>query len=113
MKLRSVVLALASLLLTAPVAGAEPASTPPASALAAALFSAPGSPDCADAELSWLASAPGGQGNVPCGACSDTICQGKQFGQFCKYQSGRYYYCQPAYVVCDPDDCQCWTGPLP
>lgn len=111
MNLRAMFLAFVALLLIAPLASADQTSVPPAEALAASIFSAPASADCAEGELSWLAPSPRQAGL--CGSCSQTICQGKRFGQFCKFQGGQYYYCQPAYIVCDPDDCQCWTGPLP
>jgi hypothetical protein len=114
MKLRSTFLTLASLLLMGSLASAEtsmPAN--PASANLAAIFSAPASPDCANAKLPSFAPTPTEQAAFVCGGCSDTICQGKQRGAFCKSQNGQTYTCQPALYVCSARDCQCWTGPLP
>ena len=115
MKLRSTFLAFVSLLLIASVASADQTSMPAdsASATLAAIFSVPASPDCADAKLPLFEPAPADQAAVLCGTCSDTLCQGKQFGAFCKFQGGKTYTCRPAYYVCHPRDCQCWTGPLP
>lgn len=132
MKLQTLAVPFAVLLLVAPLAVAETtsaagtsatpqaASTHPASQtveladiFAAPEESAPAQPDCAEAEAALFQPAPSERQAGSCGVCSDTICQGKQFGQFCKFQGGRYYYCRPAYVVCAPNDCQCWTGPLP
>jgi hypothetical protein len=117
MKLRStfLFLAFASLLLMGSLASADQASMPagPASASLAAIFSAPASPGCAEAALPSFEPTPADKAAVLCGTCSDTICQGKQFGAFCKFQNGKTYTCQPAYVVCSPRDCECWTGPLP
>ncbi len=112
MKPRAIFLAFALPLLIVPLASADQASGPAASEIRAAIFSDPASPDCEDEELAWLEPARQ-ERSILCGSCSQPLCVGKQWGQFCKYQGGRYYYCQPAYVVCDPDDCQCWTGPLP
>lgn len=120
MKLATLALPFALLLLVAPLAAAEAASTPsaPEKVELADIFAAPeesatAQPDCPETEPALFEPAPSEMQAGSCGACSDTICQGKSFGQFCKFQSGRYYYCQPAYVVCAPNDCQCWTGPLP
>ena len=114
MNLRPFVLTFATLLLLIPFASAgqtpAPANSP--SEILAAIFSNPAPTDCVDAKLPSFEIAPV-ETSVLCGACSDTICQGKQFGQYCKFQNGKFYYCQPAYVRCDPNDCQCWTGPLP
>ncbi|HTG36274.1 MAG TPA: hypothetical protein VLB76_25430 [Thermoanaerobaculia bacterium] len=114
MKLRSTFLALALLLLIGHLASAGQISTQanPASASLTAIFSAPESPGCAEATLPSFEPAPVNKA-VVCGTCSDTICQGKQFGAFCKVQDGRTYTCQPAYIVCTARDCECWTGPLP
>jgi len=116
MKLRSafLFLAFASLLLIGSIASADQTSMPagPASASLAAIFSAPASPGCAEATLPSFEPAPVNKA-LGCGTCSDTICQGKQFGAFCKFQNGQTYTCQPAYVVCSARDCECWTGPLP
>jgi hypothetical protein len=114
MKLRFTLLAFASLLLISSLASAGQTSVPadPASANLAAIFSAPASPGCAEATLPSFESASVNKA-VGCGTCSDTLCQGKQFGAFCKSQSGKTYTCQPAYVVCSARDCECWTGPLP
>ena len=112
MKLRALFLAFALPLLIVPLASADPASTAPASELRAAIFADPAaSPDCGDDELNLEPARQ--EKAVLCGSCSDPICVGKQFGQYCKFQGGHFYYCQPAYVVCEPRDCQCWTGPLP
>ena len=116
MKPGSIVLAFASSLLLAPLANAGQISTPADSANAelAAIFAAPDSPDCAGAKLPFpeLTPAPAEKA-VVCAGCSDTICQGKQSGQYCKFSGGKYYYCQLAIYRCSPWDCQCWTGPLP
>ena len=113
MKLRFTVLAVA-LLLIASLASATQISTPAdrASADLAAIFAAPAPPDGADAKLPSFEPAPVDKA-VLCGSCSDTICQGKSFGAFCKFQNGKTYTCQPAYVICSARDCECWTGPLP
>jgi hypothetical protein len=50
---------------------------------------------------------------VLCGSCSDTVCQGRHFGDTCGVRNGQIYKCQPAYEICAPSDCECWTGPLP
>lgn len=116
MKLRSTLLTFAFLLLMGSLASAAPSATPAelASANLAAIFSAPASPDCvANANLPSFEPAPTDKATFLCGACSDTICQGKQRGSFCKYQNGQTYTCQPALYVCAARDCQCWTGPLP
>ncbi len=114
MKLRSTFLALAAVLLISSLASASQTSMPadPASVNLATIFSAPASPGCAEATLPSFEPTPIAKA-VGCGTCSDTICQGKQFGAFCKYQGGKTYTCQPAYVVCSARDCECWTGPLP
>lgn len=115
MKLRSFLL-IASFLLFVPLAQADqaPVAAPAVTAdLEAAIFSAPTSPDCANAELPVFEPTPTEKQSLACGSCSDSLCAGKSTGQFCKYQNGRSYYCQHAYVVCVPRDCQCWTGPLP
>jgi hypothetical protein len=114
MKLRSTFLTLAALLMISSLASAAQTSMPVVSASAnlAAIFSAPASPGCAEATLPSFEPAPIAKA-VGCGTCSDTICQGKQFGAFCKFQNGQTYTCQPAYVVCSARDCECWTGPLP
>jgi hypothetical protein len=115
MKLKSFLL-ITSFLLFVPLANADQAAVTADSAsanLEAAIFSAPTSPDCANAELPVFEPTPAEQALGTCGACSDSLCAGKSSGQFCKYQSGRYYYCRHAYVVCAVNDCQCWTGPLP
>ena len=112
MKLRALFLAFALPLLIVPLASADQGPTPAASELRAAIFAAdPASPDCEDDELSFEPARQ--EKAVLCGSCSDPICVGKQFGQYCAFSGGRFYYCQPAYVVCTPKDCQCWTGPLP
>lgn len=114
------------LLLVAPLAGADtdsaaatPATAPTATEKVdlASIFTAPeeavpAEPDCAEAELALFAPAPSEQA-TSCGPCSDTLCQGKQFGQFCKFQSGRAYSCRFAIAVCAANDCQYWTGALP
>lgn len=118
MKLRSTSLAFASLLLVGSLAGAYQISMPadPESAILAAIFSAPAPPERADAELPSfqpthidLAS--------PCGLCSDTSCQGKQFGQYCTYLDENHSQqpgtCRYVLVDCSPRDCQCWSGYIP
>lgn len=114
MKLRSTFLAFALLLLISSLASAGQIATQadPANASLTAIFSAPASPGCAEATLPSFEPAPVNKA-LGCGTCSDTICQGKQFGAFCKFQNGQTYTCQPAYVVCSARDCECWTGPLP
>jgi hypothetical protein len=111
MKRRSFFLAFALLLLISPLASAGQTSTP--SDPLAAIFSAPASPSGTDAKLPSFEPAPTDQTGVLCGSCSDTLCQGQQTGNFCKYQNGKTYTCQIAYYVCAPKDCQCWNGPLP
>ena len=113
MKLRSTLLAFASLLLIGSFASADQTSGPadPANVNLAAIFSAPASPDCADTKLPSFE--PASTDKALCGTCSDTLCQGKQSGAFCKFQNGRTYTCRHAYYTCAPNDCQCWTGPLP
>ena len=114
MKLQSTLLAI-TMLLVASLAGAAPSSTPAdaANAIAAEIFSAPGSPDCAKATLPSFEPTPTQQTSNPCGTCSDSLCQGKQAREFCKSQNGQIYTCQRAYIVCAVMDCQCWYGPLP
>jgi hypothetical protein len=48
-----------------------------------------------------------------CASCSETLCQGKQFGAFCKAEGYETYTCQPAISNCSPRECECWAGPLP
>ena len=114
MKLRFTFLAFASLLLIGSLASAAPISRPAESASTslAAIFSNPASTDCASAKLPSFEPASADKA-LGCGSCSETLCQGKQFGAFCKFQGGRTYTCQPAYIICGPRDCECWTGPLP
>jgi hypothetical protein len=114
MKLRFTCLAFLSLLLMAALAGAAPvsASADTANASLAAIFSAPGSTGCDNLKLPSLEPAPTDKA-VQCGSCSDSLCQGKHFRDVCKVQGGKTYLCQPAYVVCAANDCECWTGPLP
>jgi hypothetical protein len=117
MKLRSTFLVLAAMLLMASLASAAQTSTPadPVSASLAAIFSAPAAPtapDGADAKLPSFVPAPTDKA-VLCGSCSDSLCQGKHFRDICGFQGGQTYRCQPAYVVCAANDCECWTGPLP
>lgn len=83
----------------------------PSTDLLAAIFSAPTSPDCANAELPLFE--PASTEKALCGACSDQLCEGKSSGDFCDYQNGKLYYCRHAYIECSFKDCQCWTGPLP
>ncbi len=116
MKLRSTLLALAALLLISSLAGAGPLSTSAdsSSATLAAIFAAPAAPESAAAANAQLPSfAPTDKSIVLCGSCSDSLCSGKHIGDFCKSQSGKTYTCQPAYVTCNPRDCECWNGPLP
>jgi hypothetical protein len=115
MKLRSTFLAFASLLLISSLASAGPISMPadPASANLAAIFSAPASPDCANAKLPSFEPTPTSQAGILCGTCSDTICQGHHSGDVCKFQNGKTYRCQLVIESCSPTDCTCWTGPLP
>jgi hypothetical protein len=115
MKLRSTVLAVV-LLLIASLAGAAPTQTAtpadPASASLAAIFAAPAPPDGGAAKLPSFEPAPTNKA-VVCGSCSDSLCQGKTFNTVCKVQGTQIYKCQPAYIVCQASDCECWTGPLP
>jgi hypothetical protein len=115
MKLRSTILAVV-LLLIASLAGAAPAQTAtpadPANASLAAIFAAPAPPDGGAAKLPSFQPAPTDKA-VLCGSCSDTICQGRHFGDSCGFKNGQFYYCRPAYIVCQASDCECWTGPLP
>lgn len=117
MKLRFTFLAFAFLLLIATLAGAAQTFTPtdPAAASLAAIFfnpKAPAAPNGADAKLPSFVPAPTDKAAL-CGSCSDTVCQGKHFRDYCGFQNGQTYLCQPAYVVCGGNDCECWTGPLP
>jgi hypothetical protein len=106
---------LSVLLLSAALASAGQTSTPadPGRAALAAIFAAPSSSGCADAKLPSFEPIPTPQTGKACGACSDSLCQGKQYGAYCKTQNGYTYTCQPAYYVCSPMDCECWTGGLP
>jgi hypothetical protein len=115
MKLRSTFLALAALLLMGSLASAGQLSmaSDPASANLAAIFSAPASPDCAKAKLPSFEPAPTDKAGILCGSCSDTLCQGGHVWNVCGYSNGQAYTCQMAYEVCSPNDCECWTGPLP
>ena len=115
MKLRSTFLALAVLLLFGSLVSAAPISTPAdkASVKLAAIFSAPGSPDYEKSTLPSFEPAPVNKAGIACGSCSDSLCQGKTSGTFCKSQNGKIYTCQLAYVVCSARDCECWNGPLP
>jgi hypothetical protein len=114
MKLRSTLLALAALLLMGSLASAGQISklSDPVSASLAAIFSAPVPPDGANVQLPSFVPAPTDKA-VLCGSCSDSLCQGKHFRDFCKFQGGQTYLCQPAYEICAATDCECWTGPLP
>jgi hypothetical protein len=114
MKLRFTFLAFAFVLLIGHLAGAAQTFTPTdlASASLAAIFSDPTAPDVANPKLPSFVPAPTDKA-VLCGSCSDSLCQGKHFRDFCKSQGGKTYLCQPAYVVCAANDCECWTGPLP
>ncbi len=114
MKLRATLLAFASLLLIGHFASASQTFTPaePASANLAAIFAAPAPPDGADAKLPSFEPAPTNKA-VACGSCSDSLCQGKTFGTVCKVQGTKIFKCQPAFVVCSANDCECWNGPLP
>jgi hypothetical protein len=115
MKFRSYSLAFASLLLIASLASAAQLSTPtdPASASLAAIFSAPASPDGANAKLPSFEPTPADKAALACGSCSDAPCVGKPVGTFCYAQSGKTYTCQHAYIICAARDCECWNGPLP
>lgn len=115
MKLRFTFLAFASLLLIASLASAAQTSMPAdsASATLAAIFSAPASPDCANAKLPSFEPIPDDKAALNCGSCSDAPCVGQPVGTFCKFQNGKTYTCQHAYVICTFRDCECWTGPLP
>lgn len=114
MKLKSTFLALAVLLLTGSLASAGQISAQAdlASTNLAAIFSDPASTGCADTNLPSFEPTPINKA-VLCGTCSDTLCQGKQFGQTCKVQGGKIYTCRFAVIVCEARDCQCWNGPLP
>lgn len=56
---------------------------------------------------------------IPCGACSQSPCVGKNEGDRCvpTRPSSSVYSCQNAIGSTCPQDgndiCQCWTGPLP
>jgi hypothetical protein len=115
MRLRSTVLAFAVLLLIGHLASAAQTSTPadPASANLAAIFSAPVSPDGANAKLPSFEPTPSDKAGLACGSCSNAPCVGAQVGTVCKVQNGQTYTCQHAYVICTFRDCECWTGPLP
>jgi hypothetical protein len=96
MKLRSTLLACACLLLMGSLANAAaPAAMPatPANEAVAAQPSAEASPGCPAADLPFLSPAPTDKADVPCGACSDTLCQGKNANAFCAYRNGQVYTC--------------------
>jgi hypothetical protein len=114
MKLRLTVLAVA-LLLTASLASAAQTATPADTAAAslAAIFSAPASPDGANAKLPSFEPTPTDKAFLACGSCSDAPCVGQPVGTFCYSLNGQRYTCQHAYVICAARDCECWTGPLP
>lgn len=113
MKLRPMLLALAALYLMGAPASAGQTTADSMNASLAAIFTAPASPDCADATLPSFEPAPTEKAGIPCGPCSDSICQGKQNGQICAVQGPYVYKCRFAMIVCEPTDCQCWHGPLP
>jgi hypothetical protein len=118
MKLRSTSLAFASLLLVGSLAGAYQTSTPaaPESAILAAIFSAPAPPESVDAELPSFQPTPIDQA-FSCGPCSDTSCQGKQYGQYCTYLDENWTQhpgtCRYVLVDCSPRDCQCVGNYIP
>jgi hypothetical protein len=116
MKLRFTLLMFAVLLFIGHLASAAqtPTATPadPASANLAAIFTAPAPPDGGAAKLPSFQPAPTDKA-VLCGSCSDTICVGSHFGDSCGFKNGQFYKCQPAYIICAANDCECWTGPLP
>lgn len=114
MKLRFTLLVLAMLLLIASLASAAQTATPAdaTNANLAAIFAAPAPPDGGAAKLPSFEPAPTNKA-VSCGSCSDSLCQGKTFGTVCKVQGTKVYKCQPAFVVCSANDCECWNGPLP
>ncbi|HEV7506802.1 MAG TPA: hypothetical protein VGS07_18055 [Thermoanaerobaculia bacterium] len=116
MKLRATFLVFVSLLLISSLANAAQTSTPTdaASANLAAIFSAPASPDGAQAQLPSFDPPPTDRaGFNTCGTCSETVCVGQTVGTICRVQSGAVFTCQHAYVICTAKDCECWTGPLP
>lgn len=114
MKLRSILLAFTVLLVIGHLASAAQTSTPvdPASATLAAIFSAPASPEGANAKLPSFQPTPTDKA-LGCGSCSDAPCVGQPVGTFCYVQSGKTYTCQHAYIICAARDCECWNGPLP
>ncbi|HEY2296003.1 MAG TPA: hypothetical protein VGM86_35340 [Thermoanaerobaculia bacterium] len=115
MKLRSMVLVLALLLIASLASAAQTqTATPadPAAANLAAIFAAPAPPDGGTAKLPSFEPTPSEKA-LTCGSCSDAPCVGAQVGTVCKFQNGQTYTCQHAYVICTFRDCECWTGPLP
>ncbi len=93
MKSRSLLL-LVGLLLSASLASAAQTqtSTPadPASASLAAILTAPAAPDVGAAKLPSFMPAPMDKA-VLCGSCSDTVCQGRHFGDTCGFKNGQTY----------------------
>ena len=116
MKRRATFLVFSSLLLISSLANAAQTSTPTdaESANLAAIFSAPASPDGAQAKLPSFDPPPTDKaGFNTCGTCSETVCVGQTVGTICRIQNGAIFTCQHAYVICAAKDCECWTGPLP
>jgi hypothetical protein len=125
MRSRSILSALAFLLLIGSYASA--AALAPAEAQKAAV-EAPAAPAAAPAEPSPFCAAklsalkPPAFGTTPaptpllfnvCGACSETVCQGAHIGNAC---GGYGYSCQNVYGDRCTDgnsECYCWKGPLP
>lgn len=111
---RLLFLSLAAALLFSPAAGA---AGPALSAGETPAFFAPAEPalGCGQAAL-FAASAQ--DKAVPCGSCSESICQGRSTGSFCKSHGGRTYRCTNVYGNLCPgtpttQECYCWTGPIP
>lgn len=114
MKLGSLFLALVCLTLMGSLASATPTPqqvAPPGDV--SPLPPAQASPDCPTAELPFLAPAPSERSASPCGACSDTACQGKELFGFCAYRSGKVYTCYDFGQTCSgttAPKCTCYLN---
>jgi hypothetical protein len=112
MKLRSTLLACACLLLMGTLASAAaPAATPatPANEAVTAQPSAETAPGCPAADLPFLSPAPTERADA-CGACSDTLCQGKNTYNVCAYRFGETYTCVSYQTCSDGSTRKCYCS---
>jgi hypothetical protein len=100
MKLRSTLRTFAFLLLMGSLASAAalaqavtPSVLADAAEAVATMSPAETSSGCPTADLPFLSPAPTEKGNIICGICSDTLCQGKDATDFCAYRDGQIYTC--------------------